>query len=144
MSSSLLDPKGIWNFLVPSEFIFSVQDWLAEEQRLCDMAKDTLRAFREKSVSRTNWKRVPANYQVGDHVVVQKNQFPQLQVGKFHAAQLGPYNITQVVPGSVVVRLSPTLGGQISVAHSFLRKFPLQLQDDEEWFLLDAEKESEV
>ena len=30
------------------------------------------------------------------------------------------------------------------MAYSFLRKFPLELEDDEEWFPLDAEKESEV
>ena len=77
-------------------------------------------------------------------MLVHKNRFRQLQVGKFHAPHLGPYKITQVGPGSVLVRLSPTLGGEIGVAHSFLRRFPLKLEDDEEWFPLDAEKESEV
>ena len=112
-----------WNldFSVPSELSVPVEDWLEEEQRICDLAKDTLRGFREKSLSRTNWKRVPAYYQVGDHVLVHKSWFPQLQVDQFHAPHFGPYKITQVGPGSVLVRLSPTLGGEIRVAHSFLR-----------------------
>ena len=117
---------------MPSDLSVPVEDWLGEEQRLCDSAKDSLTAFREKSLSRTNMERVPANYQVGDHVLFHKNRFPQLQGGKFHAPHLGPYKILQVGPGSVLVWMSPTLRGEIRVAHSFPRKLPLELEDDRE------------
>ena len=129
---------------MPSKLSVSVHDWLEEEQRVCALAKDTLRAFREKSLSRTNLKRVPANYQVEHHVLAHQKHFLELRVGKFHAPHFGPYKIPQVGPGSVLVRLSPTLGGEIRVGHPSLRKFPLELQHKEEWFLLDAERKSEL
>ena len=58
----LVRPEWNLDFPVPSELSVPVEDWLEGEQRLCDLAKDKLRAFREKCLSRTDWKRVPANY----------------------------------------------------------------------------------
>ena len=108
-----------------------------------------MRREREKNMSNKNMRRKEATYKVDDFVLVRKQRFPNMKMNKFGIQWHGPFRIVKVYPSAVKVRASPRLGGEIMVAHSMLKRFPLdegweeEEDAEEEWELVEEKGEQQ-
>ena len=73
-----------------------------------------------------------ATFQEGDFVLVSKKRFPQWTISKFGSQWFGPYKITNVKSNCVEIHASQILGGNVEVAYAFLKRYPLEIYDDEQ------------
>ena len=82
---------------------------------------------------RSNRRRKPAAFNVGDYVLVSKKRFKILKVpkgGSKDNMRYGPYLVPGVSRGVITARCSPTLGGEVPVAFEFVKCFQFELVDD--------------
>ena len=92
-----------------------------------------------------NWKRKPVQYSLGDYVLSHCNRFPMRPVPKGGAKDIlwyGPYLVVRTTGGSIVARFSPTLGGEVRVAHEYLNYYRLELVDDQDSDAEDIQMDS--
>ena len=110
-----------------------VQDWVKEQNKIAQVVQAQLRKGRASRFELVNRRRKPAVFNVGDSVLVSRRSFKQLQVPKGATKDVmwyGPYLVTGVSSGGITARCSPTLGGKVSVALEFVKRFPFELVDD--------------
>ena len=62
----------------------------------------------------------------GDYVLVQRFQGVTAAENE-GTVFYGPYLVTGVTGGGITARCSPTLGGEVNVAHKYLKQWPLSL-----------------
>ena len=115
----------------------TVRTWILEQVRIAEVARNLLAKHRDKAVQKRWWFSNSKNtkYQVGDLVLVHHNRFPKWKRKKLDSPWWGPYRVTEVVPGAVLVFVSPKLGGRIKVSTAqFVKKYPLcEEQFDNLW-----------
>ena len=118
----------------PHEGHSSVDTWIQDHNAIAKAVQENLQRTREQRVRRANKGRKPARYAPGDYVLVSRHRFPSRPVPKGGAKDIlwyGPYLVVGTTAGGVVARCSPTLGGEVPVAHEFLKRFPFELIDED-------------
>ena len=116
------------------------RDWLEHVVGQNEKARRRLQEIRAKALQRRNRGRKEASYKVDDWVLVHPKRFPQRKMKGLGIQWYGPYRVVHGGAHSVRVRASPTLGGEVVVHHSFLKRWPggTVLDDD-----LDGEEVGE-
>ena len=89
-----------------------------------------LETIRKKTLLRANKKRVPANYEIGDMVLVRKQRFPKRHVLKHESPWLGPCKIVQVPDNALKGMVSPHLGGVVDVSFQHLKRWISAVNQD--------------
>ena len=83
------------------------------------------RTTRHKYLNRN---RTAAKYLVGDYVLVHRNRFQgRTAAENENTLFYGPYLVTGMTGGGITTRCSPTLGGEVNVAHKYLKQWPFSL-----------------
>ena len=100
------------------------EEWLTAQLSMQEDAKKRIQHIREQRLKRANKGRSLAHYQEGQYVLIHKRRFPQWPLTKLGSQWFGPYRITHVKSQSVEVRASPSLGGVVDVAFTFLKHWP--------------------
>ena len=114
-------------------------DWLEHKQSMANQAGTKLRHIRDRELSLQNRVRWPANFKVGDLVLVHHSRLPSWSLPDPYS---GPYRIIRIDGSRIHVRCSPRLRGELLCAPKQLRHF--QSPDDlswHEWHLSDSEVE---
>ena len=117
----------------PHEGNVQVQDWVKEENKIAQVVQADLRKGKASRFERSNRRRKPAVFNVGNYVLVSRKKFKQLEVPKGATKDVmwyGPYLVTGASSGGITARCSPSLGGEVPVAFEFVKPFPLGLVDD--------------
>ena len=112
----------------------TVQDWISHQNKAAQKVQEHLQRGREARVKRVNWKRKPAQYSRGDYVLIHRNRFPSRPVLKGGAKDIlghGRYLVVLTTGSGIVKRCSPTLGGEVPVAHEYLNCYQFDLVDDQ-------------
>ena len=123
-----------------------VESWIQEQNRLAQAMHDQMRRKRTTRQKYLNRKRTAAKYLVGDYVLVHRNRFQgRTAAENEHTLFYGPYLVTGVTRGSITARCSPTLGGEVNVAHKYLKQwaFSLSVNPDSESDEFEAEAANE-
>ena len=117
----------------PHEGNVQVQDWVKEQNKIAQIVQAHLRKGRARRFEHVNRRRKPAVFNVGDYVLVSRKRFTQLEVpegARMDVMWYGPYLVTGVSSGGIMVHCSPTFGGEVPVAFEFVTCFPFELVDD--------------
>ena len=109
----------------------SVEGWVEEQMKMFEKANERLRRNRSTFLQRANRGRIEPQLDVGDFVLVHKKRFPQYTVDKLGRQWFGPFKILDVRHNFVVVSASPRLGGKAEVSFTFLKRYPLQVFEDD-------------
>jgi hypothetical protein len=109
----------------------AVSDWLEHQLDVQKLVQRRLQQKRVSALQKANKARKPAQYAVGQYVLVHKRRFPQWTTTVFGSQWFGPYRIISIAAHSVRVRASPRVGGEVEVAHEFLKRFPVLYDDSE-------------
>ena len=136
--------RPMWTMGVPNqseELQSSVEDWLVEQMELQGHVAELLRKQREKEYKKRNTRRLEPRYKSGDFVLVHKNRFPRFRPRKLGSQWFGPYRVVDTFSGSVKVRASPKLGGEVIVGHSHLKIFPVEMELEEDLDMGEGEEE---
>ena len=105
-----------------------VESWIQEQNRLAQTVQDQLRRKRTTRHKYLNRKRAAPKYLVGDYVLVHRNRFQgRTAAENENTLFCGPYLVTGVTGRGITARCSPTLGGEVNVAHNYLRQWPFSL-----------------
>ena len=123
-----------------------VESWIQEQNRLAQTVQDQLRRRRTTRHKYMNRKRTAAKYLVGDCVLVHRNRFQgRTAAENENTLFYGPYLVTGVTGGGITARYSPTLGGEVNVAHKYLKPWPfsLSMNPDSEPHEFEAEAANE-
>jgi hypothetical protein len=112
----------------------AVDDWLSKWEEKLVKARAVLTKIRAREWKKRNQRRQPATYKMGDLVYVHHNRLPSWVRSKLDALYFGPFLVTAVFPGSVLVKANPNMGGEIEVAFSHLKRcYPDSPYDDFDW-----------
>ena len=123
-----------------------VESGIQEQHRLAQTVQDQLRRKRTTRHKYLNRKRTAAKHLVRDYVLVHRNRFQGRTAAENKNTLLyGPYLVTGVTVGGIRARCSPTLGGEVNVAHKYLKQWPfsLSVNPDSESQQFEAEAANE-
>ena len=123
-----------------------VELWIQEHNWLAQTVQDQLRRKRTTRHKFLNRKRTAAKYLVGDYVLVHRNRFQgRTAAENENSLSYGLYLVTGVTGGGITARCSPTLGGEVNVAHQYLKQWPfsVSVNTDSESDKLEAEAANE-
>ena len=125
---------------LPEDFKSPVGDWLEHKRSMANQAGTNLRHIREHELSRRNRVRRPANFKVGDLVLVHHSRLPSWPHNCLQVPCFGPCGIIRIDGSRIHVRCSPRLGGELLCAPKQVRHydFPDDLSWDD-WRLSDSE-----
>ena len=121
-------PTLLLDLPFPHEGNVQVQDRVKEQNKIAQVVQDHLRKGRASRFERSNRRKKPAIFNVGDYVLVSRNWFKQLEVPKGarkDVIRYGRYLVIGVNSSDITVRCSPTLGGEVPVAFDFVKRFHL-------------------
>ena len=108
-----------------------MQEWLDFQISVQQVAQERLQKRRERYLGKVNRKRKPTVYREGDWVLVHKRRFPQWTTTAFGSQWFGPHRVVKTQANSLKIRASPKLGGEVDVAHEFLKRYPLDPADSD-------------
>ena len=123
-----------------------MESWIQEQNRLAQTVQDQLRRKRTIRHKYLRWKRTATKYLVGDYVLVHRNRCQRRTAAENeNTVFYGPYLVTGVTGGGITARCSPTLGGEVNVAHKYLKQWPfsLSVNPDSELDEFEAEAANE-
>ena len=112
---------------LPHEGHTTVHDWIFHQNKAAQKVQEHLQCGREARVKRVTWKRKLAQYSLGDYVLIHRNRFlskPVPRGGAKDTLSYGPHLVLGTTGSSIVARYSPTLGGEVPLAHEYLKRYP--------------------
>ena len=130
---------------LPHEGHATVRDWISHQNKAAQKVQEHLHHGREACDKRVNLKHKPAQYSLGDYVLIHRNRFPSRPVPKGGAKDTlsyGPYLVVGTTGGDIVAYCSPTLGGEVPVAHEYPKRYPFELVDDQDPYAEDIEMDT--
>ena len=114
-----------------------VESCIQEQNRLAQTVQDQLRRKPTTRHKYLNRKRTAAKHLVGDYLLVHRNRFQgRTAAENENTLFYGPYLVAGVTERGITARCSPTLGGEVNVAHKYLKQWPFSISVN-----LDSESE---
>jgi hypothetical protein len=110
-----------------------VDEWVIDQIQKWDKARELMAKQREAKLRRANKGRSQTQIADGDLVLIARKRFPQWSTPKLGSQWFGPFKVSKAMTNSVQVQASPKLGGPIVVAYDQLKKFPIEIYEDDPW-----------
>ena len=117
---------------LPHEAHTRVQNWIFHQNKAARKLQELLQPGREARVKRVTWKHKPAQYSLGDYVLIHGNRLqssPVPEGGARDTLWYGPHLVVGTTGSGIVARCSPSLGGEVPVAHKCLKHYPFEFGD---------------
>jgi hypothetical protein len=116
-----------------TEGVPSVDTWIEDHLQKMESVNQLLSENRYARWRKSNAHRVPHEYQEDDYVLIHLSRFGKSKKkAKFSSPYLGPFRVLSVEFGSLWVRTSPSLGGDIHVHVQHVKRFPHTILEDDD------------
>ena len=127
-------PDFFYEFLTADDCNTKVKGWLQEQRAMAEKAQELPTKVRNREHRRQNRGKSHAEYREGDRVLVHHTRFPRWPRNGLDLPYFGPYLVTEVEPGTVKVKASPSMGGFVNVGYNQLKGYRSVEDDDlEAW-----------